>query len=126
MAMRASKKSQRREQLVVALLQQSSLEKAAASVGISPVTAWRISKTPEFQQEYLQARRQAFSQAMSRLQQAAGAAVSTLLKIMVDPNVPAASRIRAAECALHHAAESFELEDLDVRLDRLEKTHGEK
>jgi hypothetical protein len=124
--MRASKKSQRREQLIVALLQQSSLEKAAASMGISPVTAWRISKTPEFQQEYLQARRQAFSQATSRLQQAAGAAVSTLLKIMVDPSAPAARRLRAAERALHHAAEGFELENLEVRLERVEKAQGEK
>jgi hypothetical protein len=28
------------------------LEKAAASLGISAVTAWRITKTPEFQEEY--------------------------------------------------------------------------
>lgn len=40
-------KVRQREQLILALLQQPSLEKAAAA-GISAVTAWRISKTPEF------------------------------------------------------------------------------
>ncbi|HEV2039233.1 MAG TPA: hypothetical protein VGT81_04170 [Casimicrobiaceae bacterium] len=50
-----SKKIRQREQLILALLQRPSMEKAAASIGISPVTAWRISKTAEFQAEYRKA-----------------------------------------------------------------------
>jgi hypothetical protein len=33
-----------------------------------------------------------------RHRQATGAAASMVLKLMVDPNVPAAVRLRAAEC----------------------------
>src|ERR1700686_3254190 len=110
---RGSKRTRQWAQLILALLQQPSLEKAAESVGISRSTAWRIHRTLEFQQEYLQARRDALSQSRGRLQQASSAAATTLLKIMIDPNVPAASRVRAADCVLEHAAEASESEDLE-------------
>lgn len=118
---RTSKKARQREQLILALLQQPGLEKAAAVVGVSPVTAWRITKTQEFQEEYRQARRELYSQSMARLQQASTAAVSTLLKIMVDPSTPAASRVRAADNVLDHAAKSLEIEDIEVRVAELER-----
>jgi hypothetical protein len=123
---RISKKQRQREQLILALLEQPGLEKAAASIGISSVTAWRISKTPEFDQEYRQARHQVFSQAMARLQNAARPAVSTLLKAMLDKDASASTRVRAADSVLQHAADSFEREDLHVRLLRLEQMKGRR
>ena len=45
---RISKKARQRELLIIAMLQQPTLEKAAAAVGISATTAWRISKTAEY------------------------------------------------------------------------------
>jgi hypothetical protein len=118
---KSSKKSQRRDQLILALLQQPSLEKAAAAIGISAVTAWRIRQTPEFQQEYRQARRAAFAESIARLQHASGAAVSTLLKVMVDQEAPATSRTRAADSVLRHAANAAELEELESRIQSLEQ-----
>jgi hypothetical protein len=123
---RVNRRKPQRERLILALLQQPSIEKAAATVGISSVTAWRITKTPEFQEEYRQARREAFSQSLGRLQQAAGAAASTLLKVMTDATAPAASRVRAADCILGHAASALELEDIQVRMARLEQIESER
>ena len=117
----AMRRNRQREQLILALLQQPGIEKAAAAVGISSVTAWRIMKTPEFKEEYRQARREAFTQSLGRLQQAAGAATSTLMKIMVDATAPAGSRVRAADRVLEHAQSALELEDIQVRLSRLEQ-----
>jgi hypothetical protein len=94
---RSAKKTRRRERLIAALLQQPILERAAESIGISRVTAWRIQQTPEFQQEYRQACRAADAQALARLQQAKSAAAITILKIMVDPQTPAAIRLQAAD-----------------------------
>ena len=111
---KASKKVRQQEQLILAMLQQPSLEKAAAAMGISTATAWRISKTPEFQKEYRRARRETFSQSVARLQQASGAAVSTLLKVMVDANTPASTKVRAADSVLNHSAKAIEIEDIDV------------
>jgi hypothetical protein len=117
---KSSKKVRQREQLILALLQQPSMEKAA-SIGISSVTAWRISKTAEFKVEYRKARAETYSQTVARLQQASGAAVSTLLKVMVDKTTPPASRVRAADCVLDRAAKAMELEDIEARLAELER-----
>jgi CRP-like cAMP-binding protein len=123
---KSAKKTRRREQLILALLQQTDLEKAAASIGISPSTAYRIRKTPEFQAEYLEARREAVSQSIARLQQGSGAATSTLLKIMRDPKTPAATRVRAADRVMEHAKNFLEIEDVEVRLQRLEQQIAER
>ena len=117
---RVSKKVQQREQLVLALLQLPTLEKAAAAVGISPTTAWRISKTPEFQQEQQRARHKAYEQSLGRLQYGTSAAVSTILDVMTDPQAPAGSRLRAADSVLNHA-KATELEELAARVEQLER-----
>jgi len=76
-------------------------------------------KLSEFKAAYRQAR---FGQAIARLQQASGAAVSTMLKIMVDTTAPASTRVRAADSVLDHGAKAIEIEDLDARLTALEET----
>ena len=115
---RSSKKKWQREQLVIAMLQQPTWQKAAAAIGVSEVTAWRIRQTPEFQREYLQARREAVSQSLARLQQGSSAAVATLLKILVDPNTPVSSRLQAASRILDHAKSALALDDLELRIGR--------
>ncbi len=57
-----SKQACQREPLILALLQQPSVEKAATSIGIYTVTAWRIWKTAEFKAGYRKARGEAYSQ----------------------------------------------------------------
>ena len=118
---KVSRKVHQREQLILALLQQPNLEKAASSMGISKATAWRISTTPEFHEEFRRARRQAFSQATARLQHGSGAAAGTLLKVMLDQQAPAASRVRAADLVLEHAAKGIELDDIEGRVAELER-----
>ena len=114
------------EQAVLALLQQPTLEKAAAAVGVSQVTLWRWVQTEQFQQAYRKARREAFSQSIARLQHAASAATTTLLKIMVDKQAPPASRVRAASQVLDSALRGMEIEELEARLSRLEQIEGDK
>ena len=65
--------------------------------------------------------REAFRQSVARLQQASSAAVSTLLKIMVDPNVPASVRVRAADSVLDHSKQAIEIKDVEVRVAALEQ-----
>ena len=85
------------------------------------MTAWRISKTKEFKEEYRNARWEASSQSLARLQQASGAAVSALLKVMIDKTTPAASRVRAADRVLDHASRATALEDIEARITELER-----
>jgi hypothetical protein len=76
---------------------------------------------PEFEVSYREARRLAFGQSIARLQQASSAAVSTLLKTMVDPATPPATKVRAADSVLSHSAKAIELEDIEVRVAELER-----
>jgi hypothetical protein len=112
------------EQIILALLEHGTFEKAAAALGISVITIWRWEKKPGSKEAFHKARREAFSRTIARLQHAGGAAVTTLLKVMVDKDAPAASRVRAADCVLNHAANAFELEDLEMRLERLEQSEA--
>jgi len=116
-----AKFGRKKEEAVVALLTHRSIDEAARAVGINPNTLLRWMKEPEFQIAYREARRAAFGQATARLQQATGAAVSTLLKIMVDTNAPPSTRVRAADSVLDHAKQAIEIEDVEVRVAALER-----
>jgi hypothetical protein len=78
-------------------------------------------KEREFKAAFLQARREAVSQAIARIQQATGAAGVTILKLVTDPNVPAAVRLRAAECVFGMAVKGIETENIQTRLEELER-----
>src|SRR5579871_5595291 len=93
----------KKEAAIEALLTQRNFEEAAREAGIGKQTLVRWMKIPEFQAEYREARRIAVFQANARLQQASGAAASTLLKIMVDAGAPASTRVRAADSVLDRA-----------------------
>ena len=110
-----------KEAAIAALLTQRSTDEAAKAVGVSPMTLFRWQKEPGFASAYRAARRAAFSQSVARLQQASGAAVSTLLKVMIDANTPASVKVRAADSVLDHAAKSIEIEDIEARVAELER-----
>jgi hypothetical protein len=78
-----------------------------------------------FDKAYRKARRDAFGQGTARLQQAAGAAVSSVLKIMLDQQAPASTRLRAADLVLTHGARAIELEDVEARVSELERAAEE-
>ncbi len=121
MAGHGSKFGGKMEAAIAALLSQRNQEEAAKTAGVSKRTLIRWLSLPVFQAAYREARRAAMSQANARLQQAASAAVSALLKVLVDPSTPAAARVRAADCVLARGNQGIENEDLDVRLAALER-----
>jgi hypothetical protein len=121
MAGHGSKIGRKQEDAIAALLTQRNVEEAARAAGISVRTLLRWLKLPEFQDAYRQARRDAFGQATARLQQGTSAAATTLLKVMIDPSVPASVRVRAADSVLNHASKAIEIEDIEARLSELER-----
>jgi hypothetical protein len=110
----------KKEEAIAALLTQRNIEEAAKVAGIGANTLLRWLKVPEFQTAYRQARREAFGQAVARLQQGTSAAATTLLKTMIDPGTPASVKVRAAEAIFNHAAKAIEIEDIEVRVAALE------
>lgn len=78
-------------------------------------------KLPEFGKAYRKARREAVDQSVARMQQETGALATIVRKLMTDPNVPAAVRLRAAECVFDRAIKGVELEDIEARVSELER-----
>src|SRR6516225_733744 len=111
-----SKFDRKKEEAIAALLTQRNIEEAAKSIGVGANTLLRWMKDPEFTRAYREARRQAVGQSIARLQQATSAAAATLMKIMVDQNAPASTRVRAADSIFNHAAKAIEVEDIEARV----------
>jgi len=111
----------KKEQAIAALLSQNRIEDAARLAGIGVSTLRRWLRMPEFQAEYLQARRDAVHQANARIQHHSGAAATVLLKLMANSDTPASVRVRAAEIVLNQATKTMESEDLEARFAALER-----
>jgi hypothetical protein len=111
-----SKFGRKQEEAIAALLTQRNVDEAAKSIGVTQQMLLRWMQIPEFDAAYRKARRAAFSQSTARLQQATSAAVSTLLKMMVDTNAPPSVRVRAADSVLDHAKQAIEIEDVELRV----------
>ena len=116
-----TKFARKKEEAIAALLTQRNIEEAAKATGIAPNTLLKWMKEPEFQTAYREARRAAHAQSVARLQQATSAAVTTLLKVMVDPSTPPSTKVRAADSVLGHSAKAIELEDIEARVAELER-----
>ena len=115
-------KGLKQDQLILALLENPTNERAAAALGIASVTLWRYMKRPGFADAFRKARREAFSQSIARLQHASNAAVGTLLRVMTDKDAAASSRVRAAEIVLNNSFRGIEIEDFEARVAKLEES----
>ena len=116
-----SKFGRKKELAIAALLTHRSVEDAARAVDLNHNTLLKWLKIPAFVKEYRAARREVVNQSVARLQQATGAAGTVMLKLMADPSVPAAVRLRAAECVFDRAFKGVELEDIEERVSELER-----
>jgi hypothetical protein len=121
MAGSSNKLGARQEAAILALLTSRGVEEAARTANVSPRALYRWLKDPEFSEQYRRAKRDAFGQAVARLQRGTGAAAAVMLKLMVDPGVPASTRLRAADCVLTHAKNAIEIEEIEARLAELER-----
>ena len=121
MARNGTDLTSKQEAAIAALLSSRNVDEAAQTAHVPARTLWRWMKDPAFDKAYRAARRAAFGQAVARLQQASGAAATVLLKVVVDQNTPAATRVRAAEIVLDRAAKAIELEDVEARVTELER-----
>jgi transposase-like protein len=116
-----AKFGRKQDEAIAALLSQRSIEDAARVVGVTEKTLRRWMREPQFNVQYLRARREGVSQAIARMQQATGAAGAVALKLMTDPSVPAAVRLRAAEFVFDRSIKGIELEDIEARVLELER-----
>ena len=114
--------SRKKSKAVLALLDHRTVGEAAESIGVGQSTLFRWMQDHNFQRHYMQAKRKVINQAITQLQKMTGEAVEVLGHIMMDNANPPTSRIACAKAILDHAFKGFELEDLAMRIDSLEKS----
>lgn len=110
-----------------ALLSEPTIGKAAAAAEVSESSVYRwLRGDSAFQEAYREARRESVRQAVARLQQASGAAVTVLLQLMATKGNPPAVRLAAASKVLEMAHKAVELDDVIARIEALEAAHAAK
>jgi DNA-binding MurR/RpiR family transcriptional regulator len=116
-----AKYPRKKDQAILALLTHPTIGEAADTAGVSEVTLWRWLQDQDFQQSYREAKRQVVQQALTRVQQVSGEAVDVLRDVMADDTKPPSSRVTAARTILDMALKSVEIEDLEARIEALER-----
>jgi hypothetical protein len=115
------KLSRKKEQAIAALLSQPSIGSAAKKTGIGEKTLFRWLQLDEFQRAYKNARRQVIDQTIAQIQSVMSEAVLTLLNVMSDGVAPASARVSAARALLDIGFKVIEIEDLESRIEKIEK-----
>ena len=118
------KYSQNKDKAVLALLQEPTIEKAAARCGISEVTLWRWQQRKDFQEHYQAARLRITDAAIAQIQQASVEAVEVLRDVMKKAYKNPAARVSAAKIILEIAFNATELNRIEDRLTELEEKIG--
>jgi AcrR family transcriptional regulator len=108
-----------------AVLASRTMDEAAEAVGISRRSLYRLLEAPELQRALRQARAQQMAQAISRLQEEANQAVTTLGEILRNKQASAASRVRAAEAVLEYALRGSELLDIRAEMEELKAYYAD-
>ena len=110
-----------REMVVTGLLSGRNHEEAARAAGVDPRTLRRWLKKPAFQRMLHQARREAFAHEGVRLQQGAPAAVSTLLKTLINSDAKESVRVNVAKFVLESIQNTLDVESLELRISSVEQ-----
>lgn len=108
------------ERAIIALLSNSTMKRAALSVGVDETTLWRWLQDKDFHAAYMKARRDTVSRAIARLQQASTEAVNTLREVMKDKTAKGSERVSAAKAVLEFSIKAVEIEDMAERLAQVE------
>jgi len=106
---------------IVALLNCATLKDAAEQCGISKRTLLRWLRHQSFRARFDEVKRGALSQATAKLRGESGKAVDVLAAIAEDRTAAPGARVIAASRLLELALRAHETEDLQARLEALER-----
>ena len=109
------------QQIIIALLSEGTVSRAAECLGCSVDTIYKRQKKPDFQELYSQAKSEQIKTAAAKLQRFTVSAIDVTLSIMADKEVNPATRLQAAQTILSYSLKLTEQVDIIERLDALEK-----
>lgn len=114
------------EKIIVALLENPTIEMAAKAAEVSEATIYRRMSDPEFRKDYDGRRNQIVEAACGALQGKISGAVKVLAEIMEDPGVSPYNRVLAAGNILQYSMKTFEFLDIIPRIKALEEAEARR
>ncbi len=102
------------------ILQADNYSEAARQIGVKRESIYRWLKDEQFKEELNIARRRMVKDSFLKIQRAANDAIDRLIKVCRDDEAPPNVQVSAANSILNHVFKSFELEDVESRLETLE------
>ena len=96
------------EQIIAALLQHGTIEKAAAAVGISTRTIYDRMREQEFKGLYSHAKADVLRAAVNNMNAQLSVAINEIADIMQDKSVNPAIRLQAAQTILNNAGKYWD------------------
>lgn len=112
--------SRNQEKLLIALLENNTIVKASEQAGITTPTAYKYLDDPVFKKEYRKLKREVFEQATSKIVESVDEAVEVLREVMKDDEEVGATRVQAARTIIANAFKSYEMQEVEERLERIE------
>ena len=109
------------DKAITALVAEPTIVKAAELAGVSERAIRSWMDDPVFSEAYRHARKQVFQHGMSLCQKYVPHAVQTLVKVMADAGASHSAKVSAATALLKFGRESIEIDDLQARLEDLER-----
>ncbi len=118
--------SRKQEKAILALVSSKTVEDAAKVSGIGRTTLFKWLQNDAFQDAYRRARTKIVQQAIAKMQNASGLAVSVLEEIMSDKEALPSTRVNAAKAVLETSLKAVEIEDILRRIERIESNINNK
>lgn len=106
---------------VQALIEYDTVGEAAKACKLSRDTLYRYMRESEFDRELKKAKRQLVNRAILSLQQSCRHAATALARICRDDDAPPSARVSAAREIIGSALKAIEIENIEERLEALEK-----
>lgn len=113
--------SKKQTNFLLALLSSRSITEASQKAGISNQTAHTYLNDPTFKEAHRTLRREAFEQATSKIVNSVDEAVEVLRTVMNNDEEVGATRVQAARTIIANAFKSYEMQEVQERLDEIEK-----
>jgi Helix-turn-helix of insertion element transposase len=115
----------KKEKAIIALLNNPTVKSAAAEARIADVTLFRWLRDEQFKAAYREARRRIMETALNHLQSACAEAVEVVRFTLQNATTPPGQRLQAAKMILETAMRFAETEDLEARIEALERILNE-
>ena len=122
----AKKLSRNQEKFLIALMSSDTVAAASKKAGITTPTAYKYLNDPFFKQEHRKLRREKFEQATSKIVDSVDEAVEVLREVMADDEEVGATRVQAARTIIANAFKSYELREIEERLEEIEHALAEQ